>query len=511
MSDITVSTGATPTSAPTPTPSLAVARVLFVCHANICRSPLAMALFRQKLRARGLAAHIEVDSAGTHADPEDNGGFPYDPRSVKVAGDGGTLLDGRSKKIPLDTLDQFDRIVVMDSENEASLNALLTDEQKAAIGARIVRMGRYIEPGDPPEIPDPVLGTMRDFELLYKMLDRAADRLLDEVAQPFAAVRPQTPTRGVLPPGVPTLGSQARPISNPNIGAGAGPSGGAGGYTTYLNFAIRLARDAEAAIMPLFQKAAVDIKADGTEVTEADRRAEKVMREAIERRYPSHAILGEEFGTQAGRGRDGEALGEAEYTWVLDPIDGTAAFTLGLPLFGTLIALVRTTGEPGAVAEPVVGVMHFPALREMVYASAGGGCFSLSTANPNAQPVRLKVAPDIALEQAVASATGVHATKIWHKPGQPEADLAALIESVRKFRFVGDCLQYAMVCKGRLHTALDPIVAPWDIAAVLPCVREAGGVASSLSGDERGVTWSKSLVASCGPTLHRAVLEKLNG
>src|ERR1700689_223857 len=100
-----------------------------------------------------------------------------------------------------------------------------------------------------------------------------------------------------------------------------------------LDFALALSKEAGKLILPLWKNVAVDHKADGSEVTEADRGAEQLLRRLIAERYPDHAILGEEFGGDRMRG--------AEHQWLVDPIDGTASFAIGLPLFGTLIGYLR--------------------------------------------------------------------------------------------------------------------------------------------------------------------------
>ena len=105
-------------------------------------------------------------------------------------------------------------------------------------------------------------------------------------------------------------------------------------YSEFLRFALDLVRVAEDRILPHYQDCAVSLKPDGTEVTEADRQAERAMRERIEEVYPKHGILGEEFGA-----RD---TGEDGYQWVIDPVDGTAWFTLGMPTFGTPTLPMRT-------------------------------------------------------------------------------------------------------------------------------------------------------------------------
>jgi histidinol-phosphatase len=127
-----------------------------------------------------------------------------------------------------------------------------------------------------------------------------------------------------------------------------------------LDFALTLNAEAAQYILPRWKNVAVEHKADGSEVTEADRGAEQLLRRLIAERYPNHAILGEEFG--------GPRTRDAEHLWLLDPVDGTASFAIGLPLFGTLIAYLRS-------GEPCVGVIGAPALGETVYAATGEGCW----------------------------------------------------------------------------------------------------------------------------------------
>jgi len=127
-----------------------------------------------------------------------------------------------------------------------------------------------------------------------------------------------------------------------------------------LDFAVALSLEAGRFIMPLWKKVAVDHKADGSEVTEADRGAEQLLRKRIAERYPDHTILGEEFG--------GEQKHDAEHLWLLDPIDGTASFAIGLPLFGTLIGYLQR-------GRAYVGVIGAHAMLELVYAATDQGCW----------------------------------------------------------------------------------------------------------------------------------------
>lgn len=254
---------------------------------------------------------------------------------------------------------------------------------------------------------------------------------------------------------------------------------------------MELARAAEGPILDHYRRATVSLKADGSEVTDADRRAEDVMRGLIARRYPEHAILGEELGASGSP--------EAPWQWLLDPVDGTASFSLGIPLFGTLVGLLHDR-------RPVLGVIHLPAIGETVYAARGTGCWSRGGSAP---PVQVRVAPARALQEAIVLApAGVGSGA----PAEREAvfrSLLPLLGRARKVRFGGDCLQHALVCRGAAHAAVDPVMHPWDIAAIVPCVEEAGGVVSTLSGGREDIVFGGSLVSSCHETLRREVCELL--
>lgn len=253
-----------------------------------------------------------------------------------------------------------------------------------------------------------------------------------------------------------------------------------------LEFALTLADTAQAEILPHYQRCAVDLKSDGSEVTLADRAAEQAIRAAIAARYPGHAVLGEEFGGERDAARQ----------WIIDPLDGTSAFALGLPLFGTLIAYA----EQG---EPLVGVIHFPVLGETVYAARGLGCHFR---NRDGDTVAVRVRPATPLSEAVVSASGVHASDIQPEPDGRACALSDLIRRAKKFRICGDCLQHALVCRGSLHVAIDTIMQPWDIAALVPCIEEAGGACATLDGRRDGVVFGGSLVAACDQALLDDVL-----
>lgn len=258
-----------------------------------------------------------------------------------------------------------------------------------------------------------------------------------------------------------------------------------------LEFALELAHAAEPSILSRYRNPQVSHKPDGTEVTDADRKGEDVMRELIGRRYPGHAILGEEFGAA------GPA--DAEWRWVLDPIDGTASFSLGVPLFGTLVGLLRH-------GTPVVGVVHLPAIGETLYAGRGLGCWLRL---PQAAPVRVRVQPVAALSQAVVMGPSGLGSLPPDQRDEHLRRLTPLLRRARKFRFGGDCLQHVVVCRGLAHVGIDPVMHPWDIAALVPCVEQAGGVVSTVDGRREDVVFGGSFLSCCSERLRGEVCDLL--
>src|SRR5262245_16164357 len=260
-----------------------------------------------------------------------------------------------------------------------------------------------------------------------------------------------------------------------------------------LDFALALAEAAETEILPVFRNCSVSWNPDGPEVTEAVRRAEEVMRGIISKRFPGHLVLGEEYG------------GPQEPTdaplWVLDPVDGTASFAVGLPIFGTLIGYLER-------GEPQVGVIHLPAMGETIFAVKGGGCWS-RLRGQDARPVKVSNVTEVG--KAFISACNPNPSDIDPPRQGPCYRLSALIPRARKFRFISDCVQHALVAQGRIDAAVDAIMNPWDIAALVPCVEEAGGVVTDLQGVREHVVWRPSLLSSSSPDLHRQVLRILQG
>jgi histidinol-phosphatase len=259
-----------------------------------------------------------------------------------------------------------------------------------------------------------------------------------------------------------------------------------------LEFAVALSAEAAKFILPLWRNVSVDHKPDGSEVTDADRGAEELLRRRIAARYPAHTIIGEEFGGENGR--------DAEHLWLLDPIDGTASFAIGLPLFGTLIGYIRD-------GVPRVGVVSMHALGETIYAARGQGCWHQSGERDRRRVWTSNVTDP---HEAFVVSTELEHTDLDPRDPSSSIRLSRLYQHARRFRWSGDCVNYALLCQGAIDVALDPRMNPWDIAALVPCVEEAGGALSSLDG-YNDVLWRPNLVASANPTLHAKVLRLLAG
>ncbi len=210
----------------------------------------------------------------------------------------------------------------------------------------------------------------------------------------------------------------------------------------------------------------VETKADGSPVTIADRAAETAARAWVTRRFPDDGLLGEEFGEE----RPG-----ARRRWIIDPIDGTKSFVRGAPLWGTLVALCE--GE-----QVLAGAVYFPVLNEMIAAAPGAGCWwnderclvstvdTLSSATVLTTDDRFKERPE------------------WRAGWNRVSDAASVS------RTWGDCFGYFLVATGRAEAMLDPVMSPWDAAALQPIIEEAGGCFTDWTG--RSTAFGGSSVAT---------------
>lgn len=197
-------------------------------------------------------------------------------------------------------------------------------------------------------------------------------------------------------------------------------------------------------------------KGDGTPVTAADSAIETALRRAIQREFPADAILGEEEGT----------TGSSPRRWILDPIDGTKNFLRGIPVFGTLVALE----DDGRV---VLGAVSAPALGARWWAARGAGAFR------DGRAIRVSSVAD--LSQAEVASGGIDSIR-----GRGLLDgFLALAGRAARQRGFGDFWGHVLVAQGSIEAMVDPIVAAWDVAALKPIVEEAGGLMTSVEGEDR--------------------------
>ena len=256
----------------------------------------------------------------------------------------------------------------------------------------------------------------------------------------------------------------------------------------FAAFVDELATVSGTAIMPFFRTGMVPADKSRGEaafdpVTEADRASEAVMRQLIKRTFPSHGIIGEEYGDERT---------DAEFVWVLDPIDGTRAFISGLPLWGTLIGLTR-------LGEPCYGMMHQPFTRERFFGD-GGAAHGRGVGGERL--LRTRACDDLASATLSTTSPRLFAG----------ADLEAferVEREVRLTRFGCDCYAYCMVAAGQMDVVIETGLKPYDIVALVPIVEGAGGVVTTWTGGSPAQ--GGAIVASANRKLHDQVLARLAG
>lgn len=251
----------------------------------------------------------------------------------------------------------------------------------------------------------------------------------------------------------------------------------------FVNFAVDLCRKIAAPIINCAYNdynLAFKHKPDRSPVTSADTNAEEAMRRSISARYPSHGVLGEEFG---------EDRCDAEWVWVIDPIDGTLAFIHGVPLFTTLVGLLYQ-------GQPVLGAIHQPT-QDVLCLGYEDKCLL------NGKPVRC--ADTAALEECTLLCTDFENVEKF----QPER--LATFNTLRKCtslnRTWADGYGYLMVASGRAHIMLDPVVNPWDVLPVIPVIRGSGAIITDWRGNASG---SLNSACAAAPGIHAQVIRILN-
>ncbi|MCS7161001.1 MAG: inositol monophosphatase family protein [Gemmatales bacterium] len=219
----------------------------------------------------------------------------------------------------------------------------------------------------------------------------------------------------------------------------------------------------------------VEWKSNLSPVTVADREAEIALREALLTRFPQDGFWGEEFGQQPG---------SSGYRWIIDPIDGTRNFVRGIPLWGTLVALEYR-------GEPIAGVVVFPALGLVYRALRGDGAFR------NERPIRVSAVKQLAEGMLFYSGAS------WFlASGCREAFVQMCLRSQRQRGF-GDCYGFALIAQGSGEAMIDYGVHPWDVAAIVPIVEEAGGQFTDWSGQR---TFLRPDVLASNGQVHAEIL-----
>ncbi len=226
------------------------------------------------------------------------------------------------------------------------------------------------------------------------------------------------------------------------------------------------------------QELLIDGKPDQSPVTRADRESEAALRSILSREVPGHGIIGEEQGSEKS---------EADYVWIIDPLDGTRAFVSGKPQFGCLIALAHK-------GQPIVGVIDMPILEERWVGVLGVGT------TLNGAPQRTRHA--VELSEALMGCTSL---EMFSEPDS-QATFEKIRQQVRDCNFGGDCYNYGVLASGFLDIVVETSLKPWDYAALVPIILAAGGAITDWQGQPLGLESKGDVVASSDAALHRKIL-----
>lgn len=224
----------------------------------------------------------------------------------------------------------------------------------------------------------------------------------------------------------------------------------------------------------------IDTKADASPVTKADREAERIIREMINAEFPGHGILGEEFGPENV---------DAEWVWVLDPIDGTAGFVTGKPLFGTLVALAHG-------GKPVFGAIDAPAMNERWI-----GAEAMPT-TMNGSPAHVRSCSDI-------NNAWLYATTPDMFKGENKKSFENLSQAVKRTNYGADCYAYGLLASGHVDLVCEASLGTYDFMALAPVVTGAGGTMSDWQGNPLHLKSDGRVLAAGNKNIHGAALEKL--
>ncbi len=251
-------------------------------------------------------------------------------------------------------------------------------------------------------------------------------------------------------------------------------------YLKELEYALKVVKASERITLKYFRsKFKIDYKSDRSPVTIADKSCEKFLIRELSKKFPGHGFYGEEFGDNSA-GKD--------FRWIIDPIDGTRNFTRGIPFWGTLCGLEHQ-------GEMVAGIMALPALKKTYYASKKHGAFCNGK--------RIKVSKLAELEKSTVVFGGLS----YFVGTKYERAFLDIIKSSYHDRGFGDCFGYTFVADGQAEAMIDPIVSPWDVAAIKPIIEEAGGVFTDFEGNP--TIYNRTGLAG-NPCMHEAILKKFS-
>ncbi len=251
----------------------------------------------------------------------------------------------------------------------------------------------------------------------------------------------------------------------------------------FLALANDLADASGAVIRRYFrQPLAVDDKADESPVTVADREAEEAIRALLAARRPADGVIGEEHGNERT---------DAEFVWVVDPIDGTKSFITGRPIFGTLIALARA-------GRPLLGIIDQPVIGERWIGALGHGTRFAGAA------ARTRACPDLA-----SALLGTTSPDLF-PPGRIER-FRRVAAAAKHVVYGGDCYTYGQLSSGFVDVVIEAGLKPYDYCALVPVIEEAGGVVTDWNGDPIRVTSDGTVLAAGDPRTHAEVLSLLVG
>jgi inositol-phosphate phosphatase / L-galactose 1-phosphate phosphatase / histidinol-phosphatase len=220
-------------------------------------------------------------------------------------------------------------------------------------------------------------------------------------------------------------------------------------------------------------------EAESPIVTIADKETEAALRKAIEKKYPDHGINGEEYGIKAAG---------SEYKWVLDPIDGTIAFTCGKPIFGTLISLMRAD-------KYLLGIIDQPILKERWLGLGSETLF-------NGKKTKTSGITDIKKARLATTTASMFKTESQNRA------FRALSDSVHVTTFGGDCYNYALLANGTIDIVIERTLKLHDYAALIPVIEGAGGTVTDWKGNP--VSSQGDILACASRDLHRSVIEKIS-